>query len=339
MWRESREIFPALAERMEDMKIGFRMMSVVVFLALGAGAAATTYYVNDDSVVGDVYCSQRGNDANDGRAPSTPKLTLNNLLDAYALVPGDVVLIDTGIYTNDVVIGTNVNGTAANRIVFQGSPDTQPWGGGTTFSATGSLVQVSGNYLVFQDIRIVGANLGVTLLDASFNEFLRIYCISNIGFGVTSTGASNSNAFRRCVFHSISAGAHGMYAPAKGNYMEYCINRSENSVGIGGQAGVLSNIFSCVLIGKTGIAPPEGSFGSHNIISVTDRIHPSIETLSDFNKAYTNWHHNTVADPKFVNAEGFDFHLLSAAGFVSNGVWVTNAAVGYSPGIDFGPRE
>jgi len=46
-----------------------------------------------------------------------------------------------------------------------------------------------------------------------------------------------------------------------------------------------------------------------------------------------------VADPMFVDAAGLDFHLLSAAGFVSNGVWVTNPAVGYSPGIDFGPRE
>jgi len=126
---------------------------------------------------------------------------------------------------------------------------------------------------------------------------------------------------------------------AENNYIEYCISKSDSSVGIGGQAGVISNVFSCILIGKTGIAPPEGSAGSRNIISITDKIHPSIETLSDFVLVYTNWHHNTVADPKFVNADGFDFHLLSAAGFVSNGVWVTNAAVGFSPGIDFGPRE
>jgi hypothetical protein len=53
----------------------------------------------------------------------------------------------------------------------------------------------------------------------------------------------------------------------------------------------------------------------------------------------TNLLHSTVADPKFANAAAFDFHLLSAAGYVSNGVWVTNAAVGYSPGIDFGARE
>jgi hypothetical protein len=130
-----------------------------------------------------------------------------------------------------------------------------------------------------------------------------------------------------------------MYAPAKNNYIEYSVGRSDSSVGIGGQAGVLSNVFSCILIGKTGIAPPEGSAGSRNIISITDKIHPSIETLSDFVLVYTNWHHNTVADPKFANAEGMDFHLLSAAGFVSNGVWVTNPAVGYSPAIDFGARE
>jgi len=67
--------------------------------------------------------------------------------------------------------------------------------------------------------------------------------------------------------------------------------------------------------------------------------HGTYETLAELQRINTNWHHNTVADPKFANAEGMDFHLLSAAGFVSNGVWVTNPAVGYSPAIDFGARE
>jgi hypothetical protein len=61
--------------------------------------------------------------------------------------------------------------------------------------------------------------------------------------------------------------------------------------------------------------------------------------LSDYARVNTNFVGNTVADPMFVNAAAFDFHLLSAAGFVSNGVWVTNPAVGYSPAIDFGARE
>ena len=322
------------------MKLRFWMLGLAVFLALGIVAAATTYYIDDNSNDGDVYTPDyTGNDSNDGLSPSSPKLTINNLLAATNLLPGDVVLIDTGTYTDNVVIGVSVNGTATNRIAFQGSPDTRPWGGGTTFNGSGDIFLIGGNYLDFRDIQTVGGSSGFNLTAASHNEFERIYLISTSSHSLRSSGASNSNAFRHCLFHSTGAAAHGMYAPAENNYIEYCISKSDSSVGIGGQAGVISNVFSCILIGKTGIAPPEGSAGSRNIISITDKIHPSIETLSDFVLVYTNWHHNTVADPKFVNAAGFDFHLLSAAGFVSNGVWVTNPAVGYSPAIDFGARE
>ena len=331
---------PEPTERMDGMKLRFWMMGLAGILACATGAVAITYYVDDNSNDGDVYTPGfTGNDSNSGTTNTAPKLTLNNLLATYTLSPGDVVLIDTGIYTNNVMIGTNVNGTAINRIVFQGSPDTRPWGGGTVFTGGGDLIDVRGNYLLFQDLRTIGAGSGFNLTGASFNEFERIYSISNSSHALKSSGASNSNVFRRCVFHSTSVAAHGMYAPARNNYIEFCIAISDNSVGIGGHAGVISNVFSCILIGKTGIAPPEDSAGSRNVISRTDRIHPSIETLSDFNRIFTNWSGNTVADPKFVNADGFDFHLLSAAGFVSNGVWVTNATVGFSPGIDFGPRE
>ena len=98
---------------MDDMKFRFRMMWVVAFLALGAGAAATTYYINDGSTVGDVYCTQLGNNANNGRTPSTPKL-IEQLASSTNLLPGVVVLIDTGIYTDNVVIGTNVNRAAGS---------------------------------------------------------------------------------------------------------------------------------------------------------------------------------------------------------------------------------
>ncbi|NCC93983.1 MAG: hypothetical protein EOM10_11990, partial [Opitutae bacterium] len=188
------------------MKLRFWMMGLAVFMALGAGAAATTYYVDDNSNDGDVYTPDyTGNDSNDGLSPSSPKLTINNLLAATNLLPGDVVLIDTGTYTTNVVIGTNVNGTATNRILFQGSPGTRPWGGGTVFTGSGNLIVVGGNYLDFRDILTKGAGNGFYLTAASYNEFERIYSISNSGFAVSSIGAANSNAFRRCVFHSSGA--------------------------------------------------------------------------------------------------------------------------------------
>ena len=94
----------------------------------------------------------------------------------------------------------------------------------------------------------------------------------------------------------------------------------------------------CIVIGKYGLGTIPDA-GSYNVFYYDTALNAVTETLEELQRINTNWHHNTVADPKFANAAGFDFHLLSAAGFVSNGVWVTNPAVGYSPAIDFGARE
>jgi hypothetical protein len=318
------------------------MMWVVAFLALGAGAAATTYYINDGSTVGDVYCTQLGNNANNGRTPSTPKLTLNNLLASTNLLPGDVVLIDTGTYPTNVVIGTNVVGAAGNRIVFQGS--TNLAAGGTILTAgSGNVLEIRGRHLEFRDIQIAGGTVGIGLNGASFNEFFRINAISNSANGVKTFGPNNdSNAFRRCVFYSLSFGAMDFQTTSFGNYIEHTILGSQNGISIFPKLDSFSNIVNSILFAPR-ILSTAGNIPrrmENNVFSYTTVFGTDHETLEDVQRVYTNWVGNTVvADPKFVNAEGFDFHLLSAAGFVSNGVWVTNATVGYSPGIDFGARE
>lgn len=327
------------------MKKSIVVAAWTVLLALGAEAFAVTYYIDDNSNDGDVYTPDyAGNDSNDGLSPSSPKLTINNLLASTNLLPGDVVLIDTGTYTDNVVIGASVNGTATNRIAFQGSPDTRPWGGGTTFNGSGDIFLIGGNYLDFRDIQTVGGSSGFNLTAASYNEFERIYLISTSSHSLRSSGASNSNAFRHCVFHSTGAAAHALYAPAKGSYIENCVSWSVNSLAIGGGEGAISNIVNSILMGSPilGVAALSPAMNaSHNILLPISgsNVHSTEENLAGLQRANSNWYNNTVADPKFANAEGMDFHLLSAAGIVSNGVWVTNAAVGYSPGIDFGARE
>ena len=47
--------------------------------------AATSYYVNDNITAGDVYCSAIGDDANNGTSPSTPKRTIQAIINAYDL--------------------------------------------------------------------------------------------------------------------------------------------------------------------------------------------------------------------------------------------------------------
>ncbi len=333
---------PTLAERMDDMKIRFWMMGLTMFLALAFSVTATTYYINDDSTVGDVYCTQLGNDANDGRTPATPKLTLNNLFASTSLLPGDVVLIDTGTYTNNVVIGTSVVGATGNPVVFQGSTATRPWGGGTTFSpANANAFEIRGHYLELRDIRVVGGTYGFYLFSAQNNEMKRIASVDNSAYCVRLEGASNSNAFRNCAFKSYNSAPFFAFTPAKGNYIEHSVLMSDLAGTVAGQPGTISNVVSCILVGQSGLSSDMfmADAGSYNIIYSYGLTHGTYETLAELQRINTNWHHNTVAEPKFVNAAGGDFHLVSAAGFVSNGVWVTNATAGFSPGIDFGPRE
>ena len=137
------------------MKSRIWMAGVGVCLALGGAwpSSAAIYYVNDNSPANDVYTGGLGNDASPGTNSTLPKLTLASVL-TNAMAPGDIVYIDTGTYTNNVVIGTNVNGAAGNRILFQGSTSAV---GRTIFTnSSGSLLTIRGSNLHFRCIQTMG---------------------------------------------------------------------------------------------------------------------------------------------------------------------------------------
>ena len=324
------------------MKKQIWSLGLAGLLACATGAVAVTYYIDDNSNVGDVYTPGfTGNDSNDGLTATSPKLTVNNLLATYTLLPGDVVLIDTGLYTDDVVIPDTVQGDATNRIVFQGATTTTPQGGGTVIAGSTNCFEIRGAYLNVHDLCLLGAQQGLKLIGSSFGEYERIYAITNLDIAIRLEGDSNSNAFRHCLLVSQRYSALNAIQPAKGNYMENSVSYSGGSSSFAAGAGVFTNIVNCISIGKKGIASetytPDG--GTRNIFFNSERVHGTYDTLAELQRINTNWYGNTVADPQFVDEDGLDFHLLSAAGFVSNGVWVTNAAMGFSPGIDFGARE
>ena len=309
-----------------------------VCLVLGGATVgkAAVYYVDDDSNAGDVYTAldRTGSDLNDGLTTNTPKRTLASVL-TNAMAPGDVIYIDTGTYAPASIPAT-VIGSAASRIVFQGS--TNLASGGTTFTGGGSVLDVRGRYLNLRDLRIVGGNFGLHLNASSFGEYERIACVSNVSQSMRLEGTSNSNAFRRCSMMALNFGSFMAFAPATNNYLENCIGVSRQNVSLTPADGTVSNMVGCIMVGKAGISEVGylPARASRNLFFVSDTTNAAVRPLSDFMLVYTNWRGNAFADPKFANADAGDFQLLSAAGFVSNGVWVTNPAVGYSPAIDFG---
>ena len=82
------------------------------------------YYVNDNSTTLDNWCTAPGSDANDGLSPETPKASVQAILDAYDLSPGDVVRIDTGEYalTSNILVDEEDAGDADDVVTFEGSP-------------------------------------------------------------------------------------------------------------------------------------------------------------------------------------------------------------------------
>ncbi len=316
------------------MKSRHWILGYILGLSLGMATTglATSYYVDDDSNEGDIYTPTfTGNDANDGLSTNAPKRTLNGLISSTALVPGDIVYIDTGSYA-PAAVGSSVVGAAGNLISFQGSTN------GTVFTGGGSLLDIRGKYLNFRDIRLVKGGAGLNLVGASYCRFEQIYAISNGYFAAYLQASSNSNEFRRCVFMSASVEAFSSTA-SKDNYIENCIGFSvANRSAFATTSGGVSNMVGCVILGDMAIGPDNYTpdRGSRNIFFTRGPIHYGAETVADVQRIYTNWHGNTYANPRFLNEAGLDYHVLSAGGFVSNGIWVTNSLVGYSPLIDFG---
>ena len=62
------------------------------------GVQGNSYYVNDESTVGDVYSNATGDNANSGTTPDDPMSSVNAVLSAYNLEPGDTIYVDSGYY-------------------------------------------------------------------------------------------------------------------------------------------------------------------------------------------------------------------------------------------------
>ncbi len=133
------------------------------------GAPGTNYWVNDTSLVGDVYTSATGSDSYSGALPNRPKRTLNNLIDLANLEPGDTVFIDTGIYplAATVEIGLPDSGGAAAAVSLVGSPNR-------------SLLP--GNAAI---------NTGLYLNRAQYLDLESLTLADNLDYGVRSENASH----------------------------------------------------------------------------------------------------------------------------------------------------
>lgn len=89
---------------------------VLFYLVSSFHLLATDYYINDNDLTSDVYCTAVGNAGNDGLTASTPKSTLRNVIDTYGpsgtgvIGSGDRFYVDAGEYfQTDLLYGLNIS--------------------------------------------------------------------------------------------------------------------------------------------------------------------------------------------------------------------------------------
>ncbi len=320
------------------MKSRIWLMSFMGCVLAGALPGwAATYYIDDGSNDGDIYTlGSFGNDENSGTATNSPKATLGNLIGTTSLAAGDIIYIDTGTYA-PTVISNSVMGSAATNIVFQGAPITNWASGGTVFSGSGYPLDVRGQYILFRDIKARDGTWGISLGPALNNRFERVLA-SGSQHGIRNSGMASSNLFSRCIVNSSSASAVNLQF-GTGNRFENCVIYNLNGTAVVGTPQCVTSVTDCILFGAyvlDSVATTPRA-GQRNVMYFSRRLCLSdYETLGDLARGNTNWTHNVMADPQFLDVAALDFHVVSAAGFLSNGVWATNSALGYSPAIDFG---
>ncbi|GAG83234.1 unnamed protein product, partial [marine sediment metagenome] len=145
------------------------------------------YYVNDNSITGDIYCSAGGNEANSGLSPGAPKRTLTNVLTLYDLKPDDIVYIDAGTYAEGSTAGgTEITsddcGDSGGYVTLIGKTNSTFFNGGSTRQ---KCLYLTGDYIKVKDIdaKRASALMGATGIFITGSHCMVSNCgiYSNVG--------------------------------------------------------------------------------------------------------------------------------------------------------------
>ena len=321
----------------------------VILAVAGGPANAVVYYVNNASTNGNVYTTAVGNDANPGTSPAAPKRTLTNLLETVTLLPGDVVYVDTGGYSNHTVT-ISASGSPGNPITFIGS--TNASAGGTTFvrNNTGQDgIVVAGSNIVINGFRATAGRRGF-VMNSSDGTVIGSYSYSNAQSGF-AFGNFSSNVLKNSVAAWNPVGVAASVFNSRPVTVEHC-TIWENTVGIQVSAisaqGLLS--VSNSIISITGAASRAYSIGGGSrivgnfnaicrrdgAVLLGEEFARQFYYLSDWQAAYTQELNSICGQARIASPSTLNFHLRSVTGRYdpSTGTFVQDAD--HSDMIDLG---
>ena len=307
---------------------------------------AATYYINDSSTEADVYCSVAGNSANTGTSKDSPKDSWASLTNVFSLAAGDVVFFDTGTYNGRMTI-RGCTGTAESPIRLVGSYKGTIINNSTESANT--IYVKDSHYVQLEQIVVTGNRTEGIRLETSSHCTLLNFAVQTSGQTGMLLFAANNCCFVNGLIRAGTQQAWSHYNACYGTELlrTSIVMSGGTAFSCAGGAEAQPMLRECIVYGANAFSSSAALATNvvGNIIRVgyINSVHGSLESAQG---ATSGWTGNTAADPLFADTTKGNYHLSSPAGYVeeqksangyiTNRLWVTNSALPYSPGIDFG---
>jgi hypothetical protein len=257
-----------------------------VFVRGNEAYLGTVYYVNDSLTAADEFATAGGSLAYNGLSPATPKPSVQAILDAYALSPGDVILVDAGTYADGFTLtaadpGVTIIGAVDESTVIQGAVilqnaigaelRRQVLAGGVTLAASNNAALTSnslggpgllidggsGNRVTHNIVTSLGS--GITLTGGDMNTTIERNVITAVDRAVAITGTGTTDLWMRGNLLDGAAKGIELLVPASGQIAENEVSATSVGLDIGAAfAGLIKgNVIHHAALGVAYSAPAD----------------------------------------------------------------------------------
>ena len=203
----------------EKMKKNLPIL-ILLLLLIAASAGATTYYV-----------SPTGDDAKDGLTIGNAWLTIDRGDRMGVLVPGDTVLLATGVYYPASTMTLSTNGTETDPVVYRATTAS-----GAILDAGGNnfvLLAIEADHIVVDGIELRNCQANLILVTSDASTISNCYLHDGDANGIQISGQYNTflrNIVTTCTqsgFASVSGAYNNRY------YGNTVYGNSDNGISIG----------------------------------------------------------------------------------------------------------
>ena len=309
-----------------------------------------TYYINDQSLDDDVFTTAVGSDANLGTGPESPKATLSSVLSTHDLEPGDVVVMDTGLYSVNIdqTFFAPDSGNSTDPVFLRGSTN----GIGTTLSRvtpSGATLKFSGaEYVTVEDMKIRGASIVSHFVNSDNIVFRNVDVFDAAADGLRLEGGSESNSFNGVAFYNNDENGANILSGNSDNQFGHCVFAGNVEAAVrseGDQVYVSNSILESLTCFSScyEVNAITNIVGDYNCLHVQEQgavgyVYSSqllVDRIPQWTLLSGMEEHSVNLDPVFADASAGDFHLKSVAGrYLVNNGWVLDSES--SPLIDAG---